>query len=385
MGDPDGRCQLVADSSVSSEDLPGAENKERSQLPQSKLGTSPLPASKPNGCKAHQKTAVKATNLFKYCSPLLVAANAIFLITMTIMVKAFPTFRRGFYCEDISIRYPHLPETISTKALLGATLFFSILVFILGEYIVSSNYKSTAKAKENDLHGQKKLPSWLKLLAPNAWYMKVPKLFLVFAWGSGLGHVMCYVIKCSLGFLRPHFLTACNPNVTCEAGDREYHVDYVCQSMTAEEELRARQAFPSGHATFAGFAAIFLIAYGQSRFDPKYMWSNLFIFRPMFQAAIFMISGWISATRVSDYVHHLSDVVAGYLLGGVIGVVLSFQVLRWLGDLYENPEILHHRKGLNDRSEMVVLRAKTGDHDKKPKNTNHTDFEDPNRDVEKGD
>ena len=42
---------------------------------------------------------------------------------------------------------------------------------------------------------------------------------------------------------------------------------------------------------------------------------------------LWSLSLWVCATRVTDHVHHLGDVVAGYILGGVIGLVLAYQTL----------------------------------------------------------
>lgn len=45
------------------------------------------------------------------------------------------------------------------------------------------------------------------------------------------------------------------------------------------------------------------------------------------QVVLWSLSLWVCATRVTDHVHHLGDVVAGYLLGGLIGLVLAYQTL----------------------------------------------------------
>ena len=40
--------------------------------------------------------------------------------------------------------------------------------------------------------------------------------------------------------------------------------------------------------------------------------------------ALFSLAMWISMTRVSDYRHHLVDVLCGIILGGVVGLIGGF-------------------------------------------------------------
>ena len=315
------------------------------------------------------KTVIK-----NYLSPIVNVVNAVVIIIMTIMVRAFPTHKRGIFCDDLSIRYPHLPETVSTKVLIACTFVFSVLVFCCGEFLASNFYRTSQEAKAKIT--KKSFRFWLRnLRQSNAWYLQVMKLLLIFLWGTGLSHILCYILKSSFGHMRPNFWAICNPNITCEAGDRTYHTDYICQSANERQEIRARQAFPSGHATFTGFAALFLIIYAQNRLRPRLLWNHLFILRPLFQATCFSVSLWVCATRVTDYVHHLEDIVVGYALGGVIGLLLGYQTFNWLSAMYAEP-----CEPNTDPSEMVELKSETKVVDKiGPNNANHTD-----KDVEKG-
>jgi len=278
-----------------------------------------------------------------YVSPLVNTVNVIVLITMTIMVKAFPTTRRGFYCDDTSIRYPKLPETVSTNILIVSTVVFSLAVFTAGEFLASKfHHNKENRATQICQKSSKSVKEWMARLrrsTGDAWYFQVPKLFFILLWGIGVGHVICYVLKSSFGYLRPNFFQVCQPNVTCSGGGggsaQVFHTDYVCTGASHEEEVRARQAFPSGHATFAGFAAVFLILYGQARLQPRYLFNHLFVLRPLFQVFCLAVSLWVSVSRVADYVHHLEDVLAGYAMGATIGIVLAIQTVQWLDTLYQ--------------------------------------------------
>ena len=52
------------------------------------------------------------------------------------------------------------------------------------------------------------------------------------------------------------------------------------------------------------------------------------------------LSLWVCSTRVTDHVHHLQDVIAGYVLGGAIGVVLAHQTVT--SDCDVTPSICHN-------------------------------------------
>ena len=67
--------------------------------------------------------------------------NAVFLVVMTFMVEFFPTTRLGFFCGDVSIRYPELPETVSTSKVLASTIIIATILFSLGEYLVAAFQK----------------------------------------------------------------------------------------------------------------------------------------------------------------------------------------------------------------------------------------------------
>ena len=77
-----------------------------------------------------------------------------------------------------------------------------------------------------------------------------------------------------------------------------YHEDYVCQGASEREEARARQSFPSGHATFAGYSAMFLVIYVQQRLRPRHMGGTLAALRPFLQVYIIFICDLFSCQKV---------------------------------------------------------------------------------------
>ena len=148
------------------------------------------------------------------------------------------------------------------------------------------------------------------------------------------------VLKCSIGSLRPNFFKVCNPDVSCNNSESTiYHTDYVCQGITSKVEANLRTSFPSGHAAFSAAAALFLVAYIQNKMKRRInviccgslrnMSTFVVLLGPSLQFLCLILSCWASVLRVSDYKHHLLDVIVGYVLGGVIGVMSGFHALGW--------------------------------------------------------
>ena len=99
-----------------------------------------------------------------------------------------------------------------------------------------------------------------------------------------LGCISCLlfteIAKYSIGRLRPHFLTVCNPEYTEELcrdpNSPEYtrfvieNQDEICrlENGHTEKQLKeARLSFLSGHSSFSFFCATFMIVYLQSRLN----------------------------------------------------------------------------------------------------------------------
>ena len=78
-----------------------------------------------------------------------------------------------------------------------------------------------------------------------------------------------------------------------------------------------RMSFPSGHTTFATYCAVFLAAYLHKRMNWQ---SGSILLRPVIQI-VACLSAWaIGLSRISDYKHHWSDVMAGYGIGVVVAL-----------------------------------------------------------------
>ena len=241
---------------------------------------------------------------------------------------------RDSFCSDHTIRYPNGKDTISTNVLIVYSIILALLVFFLGEYLFDFQTCPTIKSlKQLTTKNIKCSANWL---SPKRWYIRILKFFFMFTWSVLASQVLVNVLKVSIGSLRPNFFTACNPSVTCNNDGTDssiYHTEYVCQAegITAKKEASLRTSFPSGHAAFSAAAAFFLIVYIQKKMRRSFNMNccgasstiNAFVvlLRPSLQFFCLLLACWVSLLRVSDYKHHLIDVIVGFILGGIIGIM----------------------------------------------------------------
>ena len=211
-------------------------------------------------------------------------------------------FHRGYFCQDTSIKYPYVEQqTVPTYLCLVIWILLSVTVF----GITFITHKS-----------------WKILL--NAFY----KLLL----GFSLCMLITNVSKFSLGRLRPHFLTVCNPDLedVCYQvenvwdNDTDYYYSEVIQLNYVEEGnctghanllKEARLSFVSGHSSTSFYMAVFLILFMKKHTSP-------WILRTLLQVTYFILAFWISITRINDYMHHPEDVIMGSIIGIVCGFLM---------------------------------------------------------------
>lgn len=237
--------------------------------------------------------------------------------TLALRKGVISPVRRGFQCSDGSIQLPEKPESVSTGILLFSGVLFNLLLITLSEYFLERSYSEP-------------LPRIRWLLCCNnpkirSWVSRTIHSVVLFVLGLGITVFLTELGKISTGILRPNFLAICRPNVTCGEGDgNKYHYDYVCNA-TAEAEHDGRLSFPSGHATFVSYVSLFAILYIQWR-SPRC--SVVFLLRPFIQLVAFSCAWVICLTRVSDYVHHASDVIIGAALGSGVAFWTLTNLLR---------------------------------------------------------
>lgn len=248
----------------------------------------------------------------------------------------YEPFHRGFFCDDQNLKHPYLEQTVPIVDALLIWAAASIIVILLVETLRSS--AEYGKRRPDPIPGQKH-PPWIAV--------EIYRHFGYFALGALGCLVFTEIAKYTIGRLRPHFLTLCQPNLGPELCDDEYGYkkfvtedeDVICMGLernggnTTKKQLHeARLSFLSGHSSFSFYCGTFLIVYLQARLtnfpECSTRWVSLTyrllkVFRPFIQFAMIILAFWISLTRISDYFHHPMDVVTGAIVGiGFAGMTL---------------------------------------------------------------
>ncbi|CAH1773012.1 unnamed protein product [Owenia fusiformis] len=213
---------------------------------------------------------------------------------------------KGFMCSDTSIHYPYIHETVSIITLLATTIAIPSLLIIVTEVSLCVRYRYKKRLMGTELR----------------------KGLLTFLWGFAATACIVYIIKMSLGSLRPHFIQLCQPKYFTSTGNctgtyMRLNIDYVCTNNNTRAVWSARQSFPSGHAALGAFSAAFLFVYA------KYKWSinKTVILVPFVQMLLVAAALHNAVLRIVEHQHRHIDVWAGSLIGVCIGIHMGFTVV----------------------------------------------------------
>ncbi|XP_059395809.1 phospholipid phosphatase 1 isoform X1 [Carassius carassius] len=219
------------------------------------------------------------------------------------LVKIKP-YQRGFFCNDESISYPFHSSTVTSTVLYTMGFTLPICIMIIGECL--SVHLNHVKSKS----------------FCNSYVACIYKALGTFVFGAAMSQSLTDIAKYSIGRLRPHFLDVCKPDwtkINCTGG--AYIEDFNCTGdLTKVNE--GRLSFYSGHSSFSMYCMLFLALYLQARMQAE--WARLL--RPTLQFFLIAASIYTGLSRVSDYKHHWSDVLAGLIQGAIVALLVVFFV-----------------------------------------------------------
>ncbi|XP_032669175.1 putative phosphatidate phosphatase isoform X2 [Odontomachus brunneus] len=285
-----------------------------------------------------------------------VIVDFLFLAVLGISVLMFFLFgkpyKRGFFCNDESLYHPYHGSTVTSPMLYVVGIFLPVFSMFIGEYLHARRCtEQTGKV----LFGYS-VPLWMC----NA-YEKIG----VFLFGTACTVLLTDIAKYTIGRLRPHFMMVCVPNVNCSSIENQhrYIEDFVCtaSNITARKLKEIRLSFPSGHSSFSAYTMIYLAVYFQLRIR----WEGSKLLKHFLQL-ICLITAWFTAmSRISDYKHHWSDVLAG----STLGVIMAVLVIYCIANLFakEKSESTEKRQptdyeteiGMQDESSPLQLDSRT--------------------------
>ncbi|KAJ3651882.1 hypothetical protein Zmor_017887 [Zophobas morio] len=217
-------------------------------------------------------------------------------------------YHRGFFCNDEDIMHPlKSPSFVESRWFHFVGVLINIVVIVFVEYFLYKKY-------------YERITFWRFKLS--MWIYNTYSVLLSFAFGVLICILITTVLKGSIGRLRPSFINACIPNINCSLLENHhvYHINYECTNKNFE--INNRLSFPSGHSSFSMFCGIFLAIYVQKRI----IWNISKLFKSCIQFALMLIVLYVGGSRVSDFKHHWSDVLAGYLIGGLCAVLVCINL-----------------------------------------------------------
>jgi len=283
-----------------------------------------------------QSLSSKCTQRRKFLVILInISTFTVCVVLATLLEKdVIPVHEKGFFCNDISIRYPYREQTVPGKWLFGINLIISICLYCVGEKYIIPRKETCENPDEHSLVS--------KLLNANhVWYLRSLKLFLSLAWCLAATLMLTSIIKSTVGSLRPHFVSVCDPDIECSSYNMSSYIDeYTCRTTNQHRITDARRSFPSGHASFSAATMAFNILYieYQSQYINYISYSgqsstsaNMYkdtLLKPFLEICLIGVAVFIAMSRVLDYYHHLIDVLIGFLLGTVMGLLVGRESLK---------------------------------------------------------
>ncbi|XP_030371858.1 putative phosphatidate phosphatase [Scaptodrosophila lebanonensis] len=233
--------------------------------------------------------------------------------------------RRGFFCDDESIRYPFKDNTI-TPVMLGLLVGgLPLLLFVMVEY--------WRHLRAGEVSSTVQLLGWRM----SSWLGELGRQLSYFMFGMLLTFDATEVGKYTIGRLRPHFMAVCQPQMTdgsmCSdpVNAHRYVENYDCagEGYTIADIRQARLSFPSGHSSMAFYALVYMALYMQRRLPCR----SSKMFRHLVQFVLIMVAWYTALSRVMDHWHHWSDVLVGSLIG-VLGALIT---ARYIAKFFRMP------------------------------------------------
>ncbi|KFD49560.1 hypothetical protein M514_09585 [Trichuris suis] len=247
---------------------------------------------------------------------MIIAAISVPIIVLHAVVWPY---RRGFYCDDVSIRYPYKESTVSGTHLGLIAFPLPLLIITVVEWFRITYYE---RRRYNETIIATKLSSG------NA-YALVVRLYFFFGYflcGAAANEFSTDLGKFIIGRLRPNFLDVCRPNVGYTiCSDHIYISNFTCSSNDLYRIKDARLSFPSGHSSWSAYTMLFTVIYLQARLKWR-VGSELV--KPFIQFLLLCIAFAVALSRISDFKHHWSDVLAGSFLGSLIAILLTAYVMK---------------------------------------------------------
>ncbi|CAH4029071.1 putative phosphatidate phosphatase [Pieris brassicae] len=241
-------------------------------------------------------------------------------------------YERGYFQNDQSLSLPFKEEAISETLLAGLGFALLIITILIVEIIRNIKGKSVS---DKTLCGTE-IPGWV-------WESYVA--IGLFTFGAACQQLLVTMTKYVIGRLRPHFFDLCLPSITTTTR-QGYVSEFTCAGAGGAAKLKdMRLSFPSAHASFSMYCAVFFILYIQV----SARWRGSKLLRHVAQFVVLLAAWYVGLSRVVDNMHHPSDVAVGFAVGAIAALITFVYLYKpkiaeprtsWLTEPSTQPEFL---------------------------------------------
>ncbi|CAF1140870.1 unnamed protein product [Rotaria sordida] len=218
-------------------------------------------------------------------------------------------FTRGFFCSDISIRYPYKGDTIPFYA----AAILSVVLPIVWMWITEFSKRFYFNRYPNQVFLTRLEFCGGRVTTITPFVRNLYILTVVFAYGYLSTWVLTEITKNFVGELRPHFLAVCQPTIDCSTlslnqfnSYLQFGINYTCLNTDSGLVRDARRSFFSGHTSPVFFGFGWLVMY----IHVAWSWRHLGIIGHIFQTGLAILGLYIGYSRIFDFHHHWNDVDA---------------------------------------------------------------------------
>jgi len=209
----------------------------------------------------------------------------------------------SFHCNDPYINLEYRGNTVSRKVMV-VLLFVPILFLIFFTEVSQSSLRSVRSVLKEAGH-------------------KTLHIYIRYWIGATINILVNDLLKTLSAVPRPHFISTCQPDwtkINCSTNSGiVYFSRSLCLSADTKAVYDAMKSWPSGHAQLTAFSSIFMAVYVEKRIGEK----RSLMLKRWIQIVLLIGPVVSSTTRIHDQRHHISDVVVGLVLGGLLGLALA--------------------------------------------------------------
>lgn len=232
----------------------------------------------------------------------------ILMTGMLWLIHSFDLPIRGFWCDDLSIRYPHIPMIVDYRLLLLVCTLVPLIIFRLLP-------PSLNKSENADNESTTDKDNRLARIGPNS----VEWDFMI---GFILKLVLTTYVKMIIARPRPNFYEICQPTAQCESFETRFIRDFNC-TTPPHLARNSLQSFFSGHSSTGTYASLFTALHVAAHWPVDY---NIKALACSILIGLGLFPGF---TQYLNHWHHWSDVLVGQLVG-LLMAAAAFQMRHWL-------------------------------------------------------